>query len=159
MYLRNKKTGHYRSLAASCTVLIVAGLWLAGLAGAQQSHPAEPHRHPEAQKIKNPVPSDAASVEEGKKLYQRYCASCHGPGGKGDGSLALAGGTPSDLTDEVWDHGSSDGEIFVVTRDGVTADMLGYKDRLTEKQIWHIVNFLRSIGPKPEKEDKFWGGR
>jgi mono/diheme cytochrome c family protein len=153
MCLRSKRTVKRRSSAAVLGIFVAAGLWLAGLAAArQQSHPPEPHRHPEAQKIKNPVVSDAPSVEEGKKLYQRYCASCHGPAGKGDGSLALAGGEPSDLTDETWDHGSSDGEIYVVIRDGVTADMLAYKDRLTEKQIWHVVNFIRSLEPKPSKD-------
>ena len=67
--------------------------------------------------------------------------------------MALSGGTPSDLTDDVWDHGSSDGEIFVVIRDGVSSDMLGYKEKLTEKQIWQVINFIRSIGPRP-KDDK-----
>ena len=111
----------------------------------------EPRRNPEAQKLKNPEPKTAESVEAGKKLYQRHCASCHGPQGKGDGGMALAGGTPSDLTDEAWDYGSTDGEIFVVIRDGVSSDMLGYKDKLTEKQIWQLVNFIRSIGPKPKE--------
>jgi mono/diheme cytochrome c family protein len=31
--------------------------------------------------------------------------------------------------------------------------MLAYKERLTEKQIWQVVNYLRSLGPKP-KEDR-----
>lgn len=117
----------------------------------QELHPPTPHRHPEAQKLKNPIASDAASIEEGRKLYSRNCASCHGPSGKGDGSMALAGGTPANLTDETWDHGSSDGEIFVVIRDGTSSDMEPYKDRLSEKQIWHIVNFIRSLSVKPEK--------
>jgi mono/diheme cytochrome c family protein len=117
----------------------------------QELHPPTPHRHPEAQKLKNPIASDAASIEEGKKLYLRNCASCHGPSGKGDGSMALAGGTPANLTDETWDHGSSDGEIFVVIRDGTSSDMEPYKDRLSEKQIWDIVNFIRSLSAKAEK--------
>jgi len=78
----------------------------------------------------------------------RLCASCHGPSGKGDGSMALAGGTPSNLADETWDHGSSDGEIFVVIRDGVSSDMESYKDKLTEKQMWQLVNYIRSLSPK-----------
>jgi mono/diheme cytochrome c family protein len=106
-------------------------------------------RNPEAAKLKNPVPSEAASIEEGKKIYARYCASCHGTTGKGDGSMALSGGTPSNLVDETWDSGSTDGEIFVVIRDGLSSDMEGYKDRLSEKQIWHLLNYIRSIGPKP----------
>jgi hypothetical protein len=59
--------------------------------------------------------------------------------------MALAGGTPSNLVDETWDYGSSDGEIFVVIRDGVSSDMEGYKDRLTEKQIWEVINYIRSL--------------
>lgn len=121
------------------------------VSGRQELHPATPHRHPEAQKLKNPIASDAPSIEEGRKLYLRQCASCHGPAGKGDGSMALAGGTPANLTDETWDHGSSDGEIFVVIRDGTSSDMEPYKDRLSEKQMWQLVNYIRSLGPKPDK--------
>jgi mono/diheme cytochrome c family protein len=114
----------------------------------QETHPATPHRHPEAQKLKNPLPGDETTVAEGRKIYLRHCASCHGPSGKGDGSMALAGGTPSNLADETWDHGSSDGEIFVVIRDGVSSDMESYKDKLTEKQMWQLVNYIRSLNPK-----------
>src|SRR2546426_11228432 len=117
-------------------------------AGSQEVHPPTPHRHPEAQKLKNPLRNDDASVAEGRKTYVRLCASCHGPSGKGDGSMALAGGTPSNLADETWDHGSSDGEIFVVIRDGVSSDMESYKDKLTEKQMWKLGNYIRSLSPK-----------
>jgi cbb3-type cytochrome c oxidase subunit III len=103
----------------------------------------------DAGKLKNPVPGNAESIDAGKKLYQRHCAGCHGPKGKGDGSLALSGGTPSDLTDETWEYGSTDGEIFVVIRDGTSSDMQGYKEKLTDRQIWQIIHFIRSIGPKP----------
>ncbi|MGE0103341.1 MAG: cytochrome c [Blastocatellales bacterium] len=109
----------------------------------------------EAQKLKNPVPIDAESIEAGKKLYQRFCASCHGPKGKGDGGMALSGGTPSDLTDDDWDYGSTDGEIFIVIRDGVSSDMLGYKEKLKDEQIWQIVNFIRDIGRKEERVSSF----
>jgi len=110
--------------------------------------------NPEARNLKNPILSDAASIDEGRKVYIRNCASCHGPSGKGDGSMALGGSTPADLTDDKWDHGSTDGEIFIVIRDGISADMEGYKDRLTEKQIWQVIIYIRSIGPKPPtKED------
>ena len=144
MSLRNSRIVSRRWPALVLSVSVVAGLWLA-------PHAQEPRRSPEAQKLKNPEPKNTETVEAGKKLYQRYCASCHGPNGKGDGGLALSGGEPSDLTDDAWDHGSTDGEIFVVIRDGVSADMLAYKDKLTEKQIWQVVNYIRSIGPKPSK--------
>ena len=126
-------------------IACIGVLLAAGARGEQQP------RHPEAEKLKNPVPSDAASIEEGKKLYGRHCASCHGPTGKGDGGMALSGGTPANLTDETWDHGSTDGDIFVVIRDGTSTDMESYKEKLSEKQIWHLVNFIRSLGPKAAK--------
>ena len=107
----------------------------------------------DGQKLKNPEPKTAESIEAGKGLYKRFCASCHGPNGKGDGGMALSGGTPSDLTDETWDYGATDGEIFITIRDGVSSDMLAYKEKLTERQIWQVVNFIRSIGP--EKGNKF----
>jgi mono/diheme cytochrome c family protein len=125
----------------------VVGLWSAhGLeAGEDKPYNAE------AARLKNPVPSNPESIEAGRKLYKRHCASCHGAGGKGDGGQALSGGEPSDLTDDVWDTGSTDGEIFVAIRDGLSADMLAYKDKLKEKEIWEVVVFVRSLKPKPPK--------
>lgn len=145
MYLRNNPTTLRRWLALSFSLLVLASMWLTYRAEAQGQ------RNAEAQKLKNPVANDSESVEAGRKLYQRYCAPCHGAGAKGDGGMSLSGGTPSDLTDETWDYGSTDGEIFVAIRDGVSADMLAYKEKLNEKQIWQVVNFLRSVGPKPSK--------
>ena len=57
---------------------------------------------------------------------------------------------PSNLADAEWKHGSTDGEIFVVIRDGAGPkfDMKGYKSKMTETEIWNVVNFLRSIGTK-----------
>jgi cbb3-type cytochrome c oxidase subunit III len=145
-----KQSHRYYLLLAKKAILFVGAVSFLAFRS-QELHPSTPHRHPEAQKLKNPVPSDAASIEEGRKLFQRYCASCHGPGGKGDGSMALAGGTPANLTDDTWDHGSSDGEIFVVIRDGTSSDMESYKDRLTEKQMWQLVNFIRTLAVKSDK--------
>jgi cbb3-type cytochrome c oxidase subunit III len=129
-------------------VAVFAGIGFVGLANAAQ----EARRNVEAQKLKNPEPSNADTLEVGKKLYARHCASCHGPNAKGDGGMALSGGTPSDLTDEAWDYGSTDGEIFVAIKEGVSADMLAYKEKLNDQQIWQVVSFLRSVGPKPKAE-------
>jgi len=147
MCLRSNNIIARRLPALVFSALVVTGSWL-------DPQAQEPRRNQEAQKLKNPEPQTVESVEAGKKLYQFHCASCHGPNGKGDGSLALSGGTPSDFTDDTWDYGSTDGEIFVAIRDGVSSDMLAYKEKLNEKQIWQIINFIRSIGPKPAKEDK-----
>ena len=128
-----------------------------GARAAQQHEHAEQHpttgahHHPEAAKLQNPVAADAASVEEGHKLYTKYCSECHGDTGKGDGEMSEdLNPKPANLTDAEWKHGSTDGEIFVVIRDGVkSTGMKPFSKKMTTHQIWDVVNFIRSIGPKP----------
>ena len=141
---RNDKLILRRLLALVFGVCIIVAVW-PGIAAQESRGKAE------AQKLKNPEADTAETIEAGKKLYARHCASCHGPNGKGDGGMALSGGEPSDLTDDKWDCGSTDGEIFVAIRDGLSSDMLAYKDKLNEKQIWQVVTFIRSLGAKKTK--------
>jgi mono/diheme cytochrome c family protein len=109
-----------------------------------------PGGSPEAKKMKNPVPSSPASIQAGQALFTKNCRFCHGADAKGDGPMAPEGTHPSNLTDNKWDRGSSDGEIFVVIRDGAGPkfDMKGYKSKMTETDIWNIVNYLRSLQAK-----------
>jgi mono/diheme cytochrome c family protein len=86
-------------------------------------------------------------VSAGKKSYQRLCEKCHGPEGKGDGTAAT-GAQPPDLTDAQWDFGSSDGEMFAVIHDGTSKDMEGYKDRMSDAEIWNVVNYIKSLAGK-----------
>ena len=134
-------------------VVLVVAFGIAPLAARQAGHPKEPHQHPDAAKMTNPVASDAASLAAGKKGFADYCAACHGDTGKGDGPMASFTGDPipSDLTDAEWKHGSSDGEIFVVIRDGI--DGTGMKDFKDMKpaEIWQIVNYVKTLSPKPAK--------
>ena len=111
---------------------------------------------------KNPVPSTPASINAGKALYNKNCRHCHGLRAKGDGPLAPKDPKPADLTDAKWDHGSSDGEIFAVIWNGAPSaqgkgkdqGMVGQKGTLTEKEVWQVVNFIRSIGPAPAQPAK-----
>ena len=106
---------------------------------------------PKARAVKNPVPSTAASINAGRAAYNMNCRQCHGLRLKGDGPLAPKNPKPSDLTDGTWDHGSSDGEIFAVIWNGAPApmsEMKPMKDTLRERDVWNIVNFIRSLGPK-----------
>jgi mono/diheme cytochrome c family protein len=132
-------------------VLVAAVVFLAPVAARQAGHPKEAHQHPEAMKMQNPVPADAASIAAGKKAFGDLCAACHGDTGKGDGAMAAFTGDPppSDLTDADWKHGGSDGEIFVAIRDGIEGTgMKDFKD-MDPKEIWNIVNYVKTLGPKP----------
>lgn len=102
-----------------------------------------------AAKVANPVPSTPASIAAGRKTYALLCSRCHGPAGKGDGGGAGAGGQPADFTDELWEFGSSDGEIFAAIAEGTSADMESYAERIPTPDIWHLVNYLQSLKPRP----------
>jgi mono/diheme cytochrome c family protein len=105
--------------------------------------------NPAAAKIKNPVPATAASIKTGEQLFQKNCVFCHGPKGLGDGKLVPKDMHPANLSDDKWDRGSTDGEIHAVIMGGIPdKKMPGLKGRVTEADAWHIVNFIRSLGPQ-----------
>ncbi|HET9220113.1 MAG TPA: c-type cytochrome, partial [Terriglobia bacterium] len=111
----------------------------------------------EGRSLQNPVSPSEASLASGKKLYDRLCGDCHGSKGDGVSEIAAAmsgnAARPPDLTDDKWDHGSTDGEIFVSIRDGVggPAAMKGLNGRpgVGPTEMWHIVNYVRSLRPAP----------
>ena len=104
----------------------------------------------EGKKLKNPVASSPESIKAGQQLFQKNCRFCHNADAKGNGPMAPEGTHPSNLTDDKWDRGSTDGEIFLVIRDGAGPkfDMKGYKSKMSETDIWNIVNYLRSLQGK-----------
>ena len=124
-------------------------IWLSLIIIALLQSPAAPRKggNPEAAKIKNPVAASPESTAAGKRVYTRMCGRCHGAEGKGDGTAATA--PVPDLTDATWDYGGSDGEIFAVIHDGVSADMDGYAARLSDTDIWNVVNYLHGLAAKP----------
>lgn len=103
--------------------------------------------NPEAAKLTSPVADSADVRAAGKRSYQRLCSRCHGPEGKGDGGGAGAGGQPADFTDAEWMFGGTPGEIFTAIRDGTSADMDAYAERISDTEIWSLVHFIRSLGP------------
>jgi len=114
-------------------------------------HLSAPHDHPEARLLRNPVASSEESINAGSVVYENTCARCHGDRGAGDGPLASGtaayGARPSNLVDQVWQHGSSDGEQFSVIREGIGPDFVmdAYRGVIPDEDIWNVVNYLRSL--------------
>ena len=106
--------------------------------------------NPKAAATNNPVKPTPDSIRKGQQAYQKSCRHCHGVKGLGDGPLAPKNPSPANLTDEKWDYGSTDGEIFSIIANGIGGDseMKGLRSELTATDMWNIVNYLRSIGPK-----------
>src|SRR3954465_1764513 len=97
------------NIISKLKVLFILGLVLTA-SGCAAGHSTSPL---EAKAMKNPVPSTPKSLASGKNVYDKYCANCHGVTGNGVSdkakTLAEAGeAKPSDLTDDKWDHGSTD---------------------------------------------------
>ena len=111
-----------------------------GNASAQESSWKAPAD--EAQRT-NPVTADEKSINEGKTLFVQYCSSCHGNEGQGDGPVAIRLITaPPDLTIAVTDQ--TDGELAWKIATGKNP-MPKWSETLSNREIWHIVNFIRSI--------------
>lgn len=102
----------------------------------------------ESAKLKNPVATSAASIAAGQQLYTKFCRFCHGTTGKGDSPSAPKDMKPSNLTDATWDRGSTDGEIYAVIMEGAGPDykMKGLKGKITDQDVWNLVNYVRSLG-------------
>ena len=100
------------------------------------------------------TPVASTSVTDGKRLFEANCAPCHGNQAQGAAKAGITisiieeqrGKQPPDLTDDQWDHGSSDAEIFAVIKRGVPPTMMaGFDGRLSDAEIQSIVRYVRSL--------------
>ena len=100
--------------------------------------------------LSNPVPATLASLKNGEMLYQRYCITCHGPGGHADGPVAGPpfGTGPFGLVFPIGGPNSvapafTDGHIYTTITLGRNR-MPSYK-RIPPEDRWDIINFVRDL--------------
>ncbi len=127
----------------SCRAIAVAGslaIVLVGSAWAQTSWPV-----PDSEKSKkNPVAAGPKAVEQGKKVAQVNCASCHGNTGKGNGPAAMAlNPKPADWTSKKV-QGETDGATFWRITTG-RGPMPAWR-HLPETDRWALIQYIRSLG-------------
>lgn len=99
-----------------------------------------------------PAAAGAEPPDSGQALYTRYCASCHGPGGAGDGPLRpVLRPPPADLT-RIAEHagGWFPDAVVQATIDGRfvahgTRDMPVWGDVLDQAQISLLTEHLYSL--------------
>jgi copper transport protein len=94
---------------------------------------------------RNPIAVTAESVATGRDLYVQHCATCHGDDGRGDGLLAgQLQRPPADLTaPHVSIH--PDGDLAYWIQNGIPPAMPGFSDELSDVEVWHLVNYIRSL--------------
>lgn len=136
--------------------LLIAGLMACGLliapalAQETKSGPDEWIAPARAAKKKNPIAAEATSLEKGKAVYVKECASCHGDTGKGDGSAVKdLEKKPNDLT-LAKTLEQSDGALFWKITEG-NKPMASYEKTLSEEDRWNVINYLRTLAAKPVK--------
>jgi mono/diheme cytochrome c family protein len=105
----------------------------------------------------SPVPSTPESIASGKRIFESNCAACHGPQAQGAIKAGLTisiideqrGRQPPDLTDDQWDHGSRDEDIFAAIKRGLPPAMMpSFGATVSDTDIWSVVSYLRSLGPR-----------
>ena len=93
-----------------------------------------------------PTPYTQAAAKRGRTHYLRQCQICHGFDGR---ALENIDFEAADLTNpERWRFGTTDGDLFRSTKFGAGLDMPPFEAELDDGEIWDLVHYLRSIGPK-----------
>jgi hypothetical protein len=104
--------------------------------------------------LENPFKPTMERLEEGKKLFNYYCITCHGAEGQGDGPIIgpeQFPAPPSLHTDAAREF--KDGRIYHNIMRGQNT-MPGHADKFDPEERWAIVMYVRALQralhPKPE---------
>ena len=103
-------------------------------------------------------------IENGKQIYAKNCASCHGVNLEGQKNWmsrlpdGLMPAPPHDETGHTWHH--PDRYLFMVTKYGIEEfigekypnNMPAYKDILSDKEIISVLSYIKSTWPTKIKE-------
>ncbi|TAF67559.1 MAG: cytochrome oxidase subunit III [Cytophagales bacterium] len=91
---------------------------------------------------------DDASINSGKDLFVKNCATCHGQVGEG--------GTGPNLTDAYWIHGGTINDVFKTVKYGVPKQgMIAWQKKLTAKDMQNVSSYiitLQGTNPPNAKE-------
>ncbi|MDH4248265.1 MAG: cytochrome c [Deltaproteobacteria bacterium] len=90
---------------------------------------------------KNPVAASAASIAEGKKIYNTYCAPCHGPDGNANTPVTQRGMPAPPILGMV--PVLSEAHLYNKARYGGPI-MPPYGFQTTQKERWDLVNYMKS---------------
>lgn len=136
--------------AAGVLGAVAVGAWLMGGGGTRPQGPG----------------TAEIDLTEGRALYAEFCASCHGANLEGqpdwrrpgpDGRLPAP---PHDATGHTWHH--PDSVLFQYTKLGgqvllaqqevdYDSGMPAFGDRLSDRQILNIIEFIKSTWPERER--------
>lgn len=134
--------------------------WYRGEAYMPYEHPATPEGYEASAALVSPL-DDAelnaeglncseASFNRGKELYQQFCIMCHGPNGKGKGTLVTKEallGIPSYSGPQL--AGLPVGKMYHTLTHGKGL-MGSYASQLTPNQRWEVICYIQQYFDQPE---------
>ncbi|WP_342346925.1 cytochrome c [uncultured Nitrospira sp.] len=86
--------------------------------------------------------------QNGKVLFEKHCANCHGVKGAGDGpdtQFLLV--QPANFH-SLESRSKTDWELMnVITYGAVFSPMHGWSERLTEDERWDVLRYIRFLAP------------
>ncbi len=94
---------------------------------------------------KHPV---SGNPQMGKQVYDNYCTLCHGPGGKGKGTITkVYDMEPADHTNASSMNRISNKKMHSIISNGGAAKSLmpGWKDILSDKEIEDVISYIRLL--------------
>ncbi|APV52090.1 hypothetical protein BWI17_21915 [Betaproteobacteria bacterium GR16-43] len=134
--------------------LAVAGFGVAMAPAASGNDCPQPRftgKAPEADyAMRNPLGADTG-IDEARRLYlgdgnKISCATCHGAKGDGHGEMAdQFDPRPRNFRCAQTVNGIPDGQLFWIIRNGSPGTSMPPHPKLSDRQIWTIVNYLRQL--------------
>jgi mono/diheme cytochrome c family protein len=99
--------------------------------------------------ITNPLDDTEAALERGQELFQKYCATCHGDNGEGDGPAAASLDPPPQNLQKSQSLLRDDYLYWRISEGGsmepFKSSMPPWKSVLEEDEIWEIIEYIRSF--------------
>ena len=93
---------------------------------------------------------DKARADRGKASFQRICVGCHGPEGKGSRIV----GAP-DLTDKVWEYGSSEKTIVETITKGRNNRMPAHRELLGDARVKLLAAYVYSLSHPETRQPNY----
>jgi cytochrome c oxidase cbb3-type subunit 3 len=102
---------------------------------------AQPNRERSQASAAKPQPT-----QEGRAVFQKTCAMCHGRDGKGEVARDSLPSIP-DFTVRDWHQKRTNAQLLISILDGKGTEMPAFRDKVPRERAREVVNYIRTFAP------------